>query len=437
MTSVGTLLGRIPRGTVVRALGLMVSATAAAQAINILLAPVLTRMYSPADFGLYGVFLSLVTILNVVGTLRYELAIPLADDEPAAMNLLVVGLVANVCIIGLLAVCVPVLVGPLAGWTGAAALADYAWLLPVTLFATGVYYLFTYWAIRHRRYPIVARRNIFYSLGQAVTTTGLGVLGVRPAGLLLGTSAGYAAGAFAGARSLLANDRALLGQVSLRAMRRVARRYVRFPLLSSWSGLVNSAGSVVPLLLMSKYFGPTVAGWFVLTTRVVGAPSTLVGEAVTHVYFGELATQHRRDPRELRRLFVTSFRRLLAVGTVAIVLVAGPAPLRFPVVFGEPWQEAGHYALWLIPLYLTQFATTPLSSTLIVFERQGAQLGWDCARLVASVSSIVVPAYLGASALVTIGIFGSVMGLLYVVLLLMNYRVLDQACAAEGPGGHA
>jgi O-antigen/teichoic acid export membrane protein len=432
VTIVSAIRERMPRGTVARAVGVIAGATVAGQALTLLLSPVLSRMYSPADFGLYGVFLSLVTILNVVGTLRYELAIPLADDEVSAVNLLVVGLIANASIIGLLALCVPVFSEPLAAWIGTPELADYLWLLPLTLLATGVYYLLTYWAIRNRRYNVLARRNIYYSLGQAVTTTGLGLLGFRPVGLLLGTFAGHMTGALAVARSLVTRERALFAQVSTRRMILVARRYVRFPLLSSWSGFVNSAGTVVPLLLLSKYFGPTVTGWFVLTTRVVGAPSAFVGEAVAHVYLGELAMRARLDPRALRRLFVTSFRRLLAVGTAAIIVISAPAPLWFPVVFGDRWREAGRYALCLIPLYIAQFVATPLASTLAIFERQDLQLAWDCLRLVCSVASIVVPAHLGASALVTIGIFGSVMACMYFLLLLLNYHVVHRAASSEG-----
>src|SRR5207248_7086451 len=178
---------------------------------------------------------------------------------------------ANLAIIGVLALCVPAVRGPLAAWTGTPQLAGYLWLLPPTLFATGAYRLLIYWAVRRREYTLLSQRMLAYSLAQAGATAGLGLLGLRPAGLMLGTLAAHAAGGLTIARKLLRHDRALLPQVSLSGMRRMARRYVRFPVLSSWSGLVNSAGTVVPLLLVSRYFGPTVAGWYVLTTRVVGA----------------------------------------------------------------------------------------------------------------------------------------------------------------------
>jgi O-antigen/teichoic acid export membrane protein len=431
VTACSTLLRRIPRGTVVRGVGLIAGATAAGQVLALLLSPVLSRIYTPAAFGLSGVFISLVSILSVVGTLRYELAIPLPKDEPSAVNLLVVGLTANVGIIGLLALCVPALRDPIAVWVGVPALAGYLWLLPPTLLATGAYQLLTYWAVRKRQYTVLAQRNLYFGLAQITTMTGLGLLGLKPVGLLLGTGAGHATGALTVARSILAHDRALLTQASPGGMVRMARRYVRFPLLASWSGLVNSAGSVVPLLLLSKYFGPTVAGWYVLTTRVVGAPSGLIGEAVAQVYLGEVATLARRDPQALRRLFVASFRRLLAVGVLPILLIAAPAPLWFPIVFGERWLEAGLYALVLVPLYLTQFVAVPLS-TLNVLEKQHLDLAWDSMRLVLGVASVVVPWYLGASALVTIGVFGSVMASLYVVLLLVNHREICRASAAAG-----
>ena len=158
----------------------------------------------------------------------------------------------------------------------------------------------------------------------------------------------------------------------------------------------------------------------------------MVSEAVAQVYLGEVATLARQDVDALRRLFVVSLRRLLTVGVIATVAVAAPAPLWFPVVFGDRWHEAGRYAVLLIPFYVGQFVAAPLSSTLAVFERQDIQLAWDWARLVCSVASVVVPIRLGASPLVTIGVFGVVMGGLYAVLLLVNFRAIGSASSAEG-----
>ena len=59
----------------------LINGSIIAQAIPILISPILTRLYSPEDFGKYGVFLAIIGILNPIITLRYELAIMLKVKE--------------------------------------------------------------------------------------------------------------------------------------------------------------------------------------------------------------------------------------------------------------------------------------------------------------------------------------------------------------------
>jgi O-antigen/teichoic acid export membrane protein len=418
----------LPRSAAVRGVGLIAGGTAAGHALALLLSPVLTRIYAPADFGLSGVFISVMAITSVVGTLRYEFALPVTPDERSAMNMLVAGLLTNLAVVTLVALSIPVLGDPLATLIGSPALADYMWLLPPTLIAVGSYRLMTQWSVRTRQYTVIARRNLYFGTSQVIIQVGLGLLGLRPIGLLLSVGVGHTVGALTIGASLLTKYREVLRQVSVAEMRRVLRRYIRFPLLSSWAGILNTAGSFVPLLVIAKLFGPTVAGWYVLTTRVVGSPMDLISEAVAPVYLGEAASLTRQEPRALRRLFMASFRRLLLAGIVPVAAIAAPAPLWFPVVFGDQWREAGLYALLLIPFYLAHFVATPLS-TLILFEKQHLDLAWDAARFVLGVGSIVTAWRLGASPLQAIGTFGAVMAGLYVVLLVLNYQVTMRAAS--------
>jgi O-antigen/teichoic acid export membrane protein len=49
------------------------------QAITVLVSPILTRLYTPEDFGVFGVYASILGIVTVVASLRYEYALPLPE----------------------------------------------------------------------------------------------------------------------------------------------------------------------------------------------------------------------------------------------------------------------------------------------------------------------------------------------------------------------
>ncbi|MDZ7775662.1 MAG: hypothetical protein U5L09_08740 [Bacteroidales bacterium] len=52
----------------------------AAKLIGILSAPVITRLYSPEDYGVFSVFASAVAVIGALSTLRYAVAIPIAPE---------------------------------------------------------------------------------------------------------------------------------------------------------------------------------------------------------------------------------------------------------------------------------------------------------------------------------------------------------------------
>jgi O-antigen/teichoic acid export membrane protein len=70
----------------------LVGGTAGAQLITVLAAPLLTRLYSPEDFGLVAVCASLLALIGVISSRRYELAIPLPDDDVEEANVAMLSL---------------------------------------------------------------------------------------------------------------------------------------------------------------------------------------------------------------------------------------------------------------------------------------------------------------------------------------------------------
>src|SRR5262245_43618883 len=68
---------RLAERPFLRNVSIMLSGAAAGQMVSILLSPVLTRLYSPQQFGVLSVYSALLAILVVVASLRYELTIPM------------------------------------------------------------------------------------------------------------------------------------------------------------------------------------------------------------------------------------------------------------------------------------------------------------------------------------------------------------------------
>ena len=177
-----------------RNVGLLAGSTALAQAIALLTSPILTRIYTPEDFGVLAVFTSFLTMLTVVATLRYDMAIPLPehDDEAVCvLHLCFIIVICSVAMVGLGAWGTGYLA---TSWATVVSSALYVWLLLIAVFGAGVYQTFRYWAVRKGAFGAIARSTISQGLGRGVAQVGLGFLGIRPLGLLVGQVLGQILG---------------------------------------------------------------------------------------------------------------------------------------------------------------------------------------------------------------------------------------------------
>jgi O-antigen/teichoic acid export membrane protein len=370
----------------------IVAGSVAGQGLVILSYPLLTRLYDPAELGLLTVFTSVVGMVSVISTASLEPAIPIPPEDGDAADVawsalsFVSGTTIVTGVVGLLAG------GPLAHLLGVPRLAQFWWLVAVTVFALGAYMVLSEWMVRDRTYGALGRRNLLQGIGQTATQVGLGAAGVRPLGLLLGVVVGrtLAMGGLLSRNGLLRQRRP-----SIAGLRAAVRRFRRFPLLAAPSALVNSAGLEMPLLLVSALYGDARAGLLGLTIRVFSGPTAIIGQAVSQVYTGETGAAIRQPSGALGRLLRSAVLRLLLLGAGPALLLVAAGPWLFGLIFGPTWTEAGEYARYLAVAYLAQFAVTPVSSTLFLLERQGHELVWGCMRLMLTAGGTAVCGLLG------------------------------------------
>ena len=394
--------------------------TLAGQALLLAATPLLTRLYTPAEFGVLAVFAALLFVVVPVASLRYDIAVSVADDDETAMNLLALSAAVLAGATLLSAAAVALFGDGIARVLAGAAVRPYLWALPLAVGGAGAYQALNGWAVRKKRYPAIGRTRVTQSVGQVATQLGAGLLGMGAGGLVAGDVVGRVGGAGPLAAPLWREDRPLLRAVSWARMREAAGLHRRFPLLSSWSALVNAVGLNLPALVFGALFGAATAGLFVLAQRVVGMPLRLVGNSVAQVYLGEAGRLAREDPAAARALFMRTARRLLLVGLAPTVVIAALGALLFRLAFGVEWQQAGVYAQVLALPFALQAVADPLSQTLNVNQRQDLQLGWDAARLVLAWGAVYAAARLGYGALAAIAAYAAVLAVMYVVLFAMS-----------------
>lgn len=403
----------------------IVGGSAGGQLVALAAAPVLARLYSPSDFGVFAVLSSITMMLGTIAALRYELAVPLPENDRTAFSIVFVGLIAAAAFAVLGTVTVGFLGPELASAFHQGALMPWLWFVPSISAIMASYLVMNQLAVRQRRYAASGRRAFIQSTLSAGGQIGLSTIGLGPGSLLAGFGLGQLAAAVSLVRGSGIGGGLARASLTRHSLLEVAKRYRRFPLLLAPSGLINVLGLQAPLLLMAYWYGSSVAGWLGMTQRLLAVPMALVGLAIGQVYVSELSRAWRTNPRDAEALFMRSTKTLTLIAVPMAVGVFALGPLLFSLVFGDQWGESGQYARALAVALAAQLVVSPLSQTLIVTEHQGLQLTWDVLRLVFTAGAVVVGHSLGASPLATVWAIGISSVLLYVVAWFVAWRSLQ------------
>ena len=381
----------------------LASGTAAAQALLALALPVLTRLYTPMDYGALAVFSSTITVLLVVASLRYEQAIPLPETDDEAASLLALSLVLLLGMAAAVALLVWLAGDALVAAANVPVLRGWLWLIPLGFLGAGSYQALSYWAIRRHAFQLLARTRVIQGVGQTATQLGLGALAAGASGLLLGDLVGRMAGG--GGLAALAWRERPRTRITRAGMAAVAHRYRRFPLLSTWAGLLNVGSLQLPSFVFAAGFGAAAAGLYALSYKVLVLPTMLLAQAVGQVFLSRAASL-AREPEELRRLTERTALALFACGLPAFAAVGLAGPQLFAAVMGAKWETAGRYAQVMAPWFAVWLVSNPLSGLLSVREWQGSSLAFSAFEFTLRLGALLAGAHLG-SPLLTVALLSA------------------------------
>ena len=329
---------------------------ALAQVLPLLLGPLLTRLYTPTQFGLYHLFAAVAANLAVVSCARYEHALPLAQDDDEARALVALCRWILLAVIGLASV-------------GAVAWALYLgalwplWL-PAAVGAFGGLSLATLVAMRARRFGALATSRVLQHGGGAALQAAAGAAGAGLWGLIVAPIAAALA-----AMAWLRPRRGQSGKVSRSAINAAARRHRDFPLLNTPHAVLGALQDTLAVALIAAWQGPAAAGFWGLALRYLKAPATLVGGAVSQALYPALAAsgaataQGRSAVRRVMRTLA-----LLALPLVVLLWLFAPAA--FAAAFGASWREAGELARALALYIGVHFVASPLSVATMAWGAQ-------------------------------------------------------------------
>ena len=412
----------------------LVSGSVTAQILGILLVPLITRIYSPDDLGIFQIFLSISGILVIFSTFSYQFAIMLPKTEEDSANVAFLCAILVTLISLLTALIVLFLPEDVEHILNAPGISKYLIYIPAITFFNGIFFVQNYWLSRKIRFGVIAGSRIVNTVSTKAFQLAIPIWNVSPLGLIAGYVVGYG---FADLFMLkgVKEDLKIFRKVSLKKMKEMAIQYKNFPLFSSWSTLANTISPQVPTFLLAYYYGTSVVGYFSLANQVVNMPMGLLGTAIQQVFFQKISeVKNGNEQGDMKVIVGEVYKKLILIGVFPMILLLILGEEIFTFAFGKSWYISGIYVKILVPWIFLVFLSSPISTLYSVFDKQRVWFTFSIILLISRVVALVIGGTYGSPEF-ALGLF-SFTGVLFWLwnnAYLLNLAGINKRESVEDP----
>jgi O-antigen/teichoic acid export membrane protein len=377
---------------------------------------ILTRLFSTELFGIYMLFSSATLIIKPLATLQYEFAIVLPKKDTDAINLVGFSFIILVSYCLLLLIIIFFFNKNIADFFNITELANFIYLLPLSVFLFGGVSIFDYWNNRTNMFKniskgLLTKSAVMSSSQIAVGFSSFNSLGLIP-GMLMGQFLQLLFLIKASAKSMVH----LTKEISLKRMLFLAKRYKDIPVFNTIINLTNNLSNELPVLLITKYFGLASSGIYGLAIKFTRAPVGIFQQSINQVFFNK-ASKIYNDDGNLHALVLKTAKHLLFISSflfIPLFIVS----FYLDIIFGENWTDVGLYSRILIPWLFFSFLSNPITPLILILNKQKTMVVFDAFLLVFRFLALFSGYYFYNSIVIALILFSGI-GMLFNILIFI------------------
>jgi len=395
----------------------LMTGTMIAQAIPIAISPILTRIYTPEDFGLFALYISMASIISVIATGRYELAIMLPKEDEDAVNIVVLSLLLSFFVSFIALLIVFFFNTQITNFLENPTISNWLYFIPITVFLTGLYQSFNYWSSRKKYFKQLATTKVLQSTTTSGTNLGMGFNDFGASGLILSSAIGqFLATTFLG-KMIWNKDKKLFFVVSKKKIVSMAGKYIKFPKYDIPSAFLNSMSTHAFIIVFGKIFGASYLGFYSFAQRLLFVPSSVLTSSLSDVTYQKLSYLYAdKKYMEMNEIITNLVKKLFYFMTLPFLLIILTSQYYIPLIFGEAWLELYKYFYVLSILIYATLLIVPISHLLKIYTLQNISLFQHLFVISVKVFALIIALIFGYSFLKTVFI----MTLFHVIALYIN-----------------
>ena len=405
------MLSKILKKTdVKRNLTISIIGTALAQLIHLGTTPIISRIYTPEQFGKFSLFLSFLGVATALTLWKFDLAIMAADDDEVPIFRKIFSKLASITTLFSIVITVGLYLFSIDYWYIFA-------LLTITIPLSNKYWVHRSIINKLANFKRLSSGKVIENTSNGILAISLGLLSLKDFGLFIGKMGSLT---FTWIYYRVVTSKKYLVSTQLNT-KEVIQKYQNYPKFSFPAELVAQFNLNTSIFIFSYYFSAIEVGLIGLTTRVMSLPANFVSISFYDVFKQKALDDYKNDG-EFRTIFVKFFIVLTSLALVMITVIYFFGPWLFEFVFGSAWSKAGIYAQYLCFFYAVRLITGPLCFSLEVVNKHYVNLVFQILYLVTGFTSIVLTYSITGSDLLCVKYYSISLAILYIIHTYISYK---------------
>ncbi len=424
-----SIITKLRKSSFIKNVVVVMTGSAVAQILGFTLTPIISRLFSPSDFGVFGSFGAILSVISAGITLEYTQAMMLPKKNEDAINLLMLSFISVVIIS---ASCLAVFLFDPSFFQGLMK-APNTWIpvmLVVAILFSGLNKSCQSWCVRAKAFKHTAASIVIRSISSKGTQIGLGYLNGGAAGLIVSRILSDMLASVNLAWVLLHDLLTFRRCIRWDRMKQLAKDYRDFPMYSASQNVINALSRGMPVLLIAHFYGIDVAGAYSFAGGILTVPMGFVLTALRQVLF-QKASETQHSGERLLPLYMKVTLGMFALAFFPSLFFFIWAPHIFIWIFGSQWHMAGEIARSLILWILVAFCNLPAVLFAKIIRIQRFIFFYDLCLLATRAVTVVLGG-LYLSSLNTVMLFALVGAVMNSILIFkVGYAVMKKERHAD------
>ncbi|HIA6678050.1 TPA: type 8 capsular polysaccharide synthesis protein Cap8K [Staphylococcus aureus] len=390
---------------------LMILSSGIAQVILIITTPIITRLYSPTEFGEFTIFSNIAMILIPIINARYDLLIVSTKNDRSANILSQISFLISLLILLIL---IPIFA--ISAWLYPNFILDFIFII-IMLFLVSLTNIFTNYLNKERKYKVLSLINVFRAGSMALLQIIFGLLALGSLGLIIGFSLSYIAGITLGYKTFKKHFNIVRDKEETKALFLENKNQLVY---STPSILLNSLSFSVVVFFIGILYTNTEVGIYGMAIRVLGIPVTIISLGLSKIFMQQ-ANDYYIEHGNFRNLLLKFSSILVIVSIILYVPLYLFSEELVNILLGHSWVDAITVIKIVIPLFVIRLIVSTVSLSVIVLQKQQLELILQALFLIGTTVTFVISKMLNLTFLNFVSINTVVLILSYMIFFIALY----------------